>query len=197
MKPHDAILLRSGTFDRDDWASLWDRLPERARRSAAQVILQELHAIESGGRWKITWEYESNIRRESDDPVFEFDQPGDVITFEGSVHIGTAGAGITDTEPLVGVGCLTVSEWHALKYAVPDAPEFANNYVEFKKQEDRRFADLVRAGRNPCRVNVPAAELLAWCSSNSRPVNTASLDLFAAEKFEAQLARYRNRTKGT
>jgi hypothetical protein len=82
MKAEDRLSLSDGTFDRDAWAALWDRLPERMRRGAAEFVLQKLHALESGGDWRIAWHYESTEHREeSDAPTFEFDQPGDVITF--------------------------------------------------------------------------------------------------------------------
>ena len=89
MSAEDRKRLKSGGFDREAWAALWDRLPERMRRSTLEFVLQKLHAVESGGRWSFSWHYEtSEQREESGAPVFEDDQPGDVITCKGSLQIG-------------------------------------------------------------------------------------------------------------
>ena len=89
MHPQDRKRVKSGGFDREAWAALWDRLPERARCSTVEIVLHKLHAIESGGRWSMSWHYQSSEEREeSGAPIFEDDQPGDVITFKGSLQIG-------------------------------------------------------------------------------------------------------------
>jgi hypothetical protein len=89
MQAHDRKRLTAGDFDRKAWGELWDRLPERARRRTVEFVLQKLHAIESGGRWSMSWHYVSSEEREaSGEPTFEDDQPGDVITFKGSLQIG-------------------------------------------------------------------------------------------------------------
>lgn len=89
MNAVDRNRLKSGGFDREGWAELWDRLPERMRFSTLQFVLQELHAIESSGQFSMTWEYKTSQERElSGAPLFEDDQPGDVITFKGALHIG-------------------------------------------------------------------------------------------------------------
>lgn len=89
MNAEDRKRLKSGGFDREAWAALWDRLPERLRRSTVEFVLQKLHAVESGGRWSFSWHYEtSEQREESGAPIFEDDQPGDVITCKGSLQIG-------------------------------------------------------------------------------------------------------------
>jgi hypothetical protein len=89
LKPEDHAHLKSGKFDREAWAELWDRLPEKARSSVLQFVLHELHAIESGGMFSIRWNFEtSEQREETGAQVYENDQPGDVITFCGRVRIG-------------------------------------------------------------------------------------------------------------
>ena len=89
MNAEDRKRLKSGGFDREAWAELWDRLPERARRSTVEFVLQKLHAIESGGRWSMSWHYETvEQREESKAPIVEDDEPGDVITFKGSLQVG-------------------------------------------------------------------------------------------------------------
>lgn len=89
MKAEDKEFLKSGQFDQEAWTALWGRLPERTRRSTAEFVLQKLHAIESGGRFSMTWTYEtSEEREESGGPIYENDQPGDVISFRGSLQIG-------------------------------------------------------------------------------------------------------------
>jgi hypothetical protein len=89
MNAADRNLLKSGDFDRETWTALWDRLPERARRSTLEFVLQKLHAMESSGRWSMSWHCETSAgREESGAPIFENDQPGDVITFKGSLQIG-------------------------------------------------------------------------------------------------------------
>ena len=89
MNAEDRKQLKSGGFDRDAWAALWDRLPERTRRSTVEFVLHKLHAIESGGRWSMSWSYETNEQREEPvAPNSEDDQPGDVITFKGSLQVG-------------------------------------------------------------------------------------------------------------
>jgi hypothetical protein len=55
MKAEDRANLarvKSGEFDREEWAELWDRLPVRMRRSIVEYILQALHAFDSGGRFQ-------------------------------------------------------------------------------------------------------------------------------------------------
>lgn len=64
-------------------------MPERARKSTVQFVLQKLHVLESGGLWSMSWHYQTNEEREeSDGPVLEDEQPGDVVTFKGSLTIG-------------------------------------------------------------------------------------------------------------
>lgn len=88
MKREDRIQLENG-FKREDWIALWDRLPERARKSTVLFVLQKLHAIESQGNWSASWHYVTNEEREeSDGPMFDDDQPGDIITFKGSMTVG-------------------------------------------------------------------------------------------------------------
>lgn len=54
-----------------------------------EFVLQKLHAIESGGRFSMSWHYDTNAEHEeSGGPVFEDDQPDDIITFDGSLQIG-------------------------------------------------------------------------------------------------------------
>jgi hypothetical protein len=98
MKAEDRIHLKSGSFDREAWAALWDRLPtDRLRQNTAEFVLHKLHAIESGGHWKMTWIYVTSTEREdaaellpssNDPPSPHVDQPDDVITFNGSLTIG-------------------------------------------------------------------------------------------------------------
>jgi hypothetical protein len=89
MKAEDRARLDSGGFDREAWAGLWDRLPARMRRGVLQYVLHELHAIESSGAFSIRWHYETSAEREeAGGPIYESDQPGDVITFSGQVRIG-------------------------------------------------------------------------------------------------------------
>jgi hypothetical protein len=98
MHANDYKRLDDRDFDRKSWMALWDRLPDFARKNAIKFVLQQLHALESSGRWRISWDYETNQQREdasqgahSDDAItFEFhsDQPDDVITFKGSLQIG-------------------------------------------------------------------------------------------------------------
>lgn len=84
MNAEDRRRLSAGEFDREAWAGLWDRLPQRARRSTLEFVLHKLHAFESGGQWSMSWHYESSEQREeSGGPIFKDDQPGDVITFKG------------------------------------------------------------------------------------------------------------------
>jgi len=198
MKAEDRIRLKSGTFDREAWAALWDRLPDQMRRGAAEFVLQKLHALESSGRWSFAWHYETNEdREESGAPIFEFDQAGDVITFKGSLQIGRVGnETTTDPELLVSVACLSIFDWQGLRQALPGSADLGENFKEYTKQEDQRFAELVRAGKNPCRVLVPAAEFLAWCSSNSRTPDAASRDAFAAERFRQEQTQYKKRQDG-
>lgn len=198
MQAEDRIRLKSGTFDREAWVALWDRLPERMRRSAAEFVLQKLHATESRGRWSFSWHYETNEEREeSGAPIFEFDQAGDVITFKGSLQIGSGGKEIiSDPKSLVSVACLMITDWQTLRQAIPGDSTLCDNFSEYTNHEDQRFAELVRAGKNPCRVLVPAAEFLAWCSSNSRTPNAASRDEFGAERFLQDLSQYRNKMDG-
>jgi len=90
MKAEDKELLESGRFDRVAWAALWDRLPDRMRRSTAEFVLQKLHAIESNGQFSMQWTYETSEEREaSGGTIFEHDQPGDVVSFHGSLQIGS------------------------------------------------------------------------------------------------------------
>jgi hypothetical protein len=89
MNAEDRARLKAANFDREAWATLWDRLPERARRSTLEFVLHKLHAIESSGRFSMSWHYETNEEREeSGSPIFDDDQPGDIITFKGSLQIG-------------------------------------------------------------------------------------------------------------
>jgi hypothetical protein len=88
MNAVDRKRLESGGFDREAWAALWDRLPERMRRGTAEFVLQKLHAVESGGRWSMSWCYETRENREESDSPIEEDQSGDVITFKGSLQVG-------------------------------------------------------------------------------------------------------------
>ncbi len=68
---------------------MWDRLPERMRRRTAEIILQKLHAIESGGQWSFQMLCETaDAREKAGGPEFDEDQPGDIITFSGSLRIG-------------------------------------------------------------------------------------------------------------
>lgn len=64
MNAKDRKRLNTGEFDKEAWAELWDRLPQRARRSTLEFILHKLHAIESGGQWSMSWYYESSEMRE-------------------------------------------------------------------------------------------------------------------------------------
>jgi ABC-type transporter Mla MlaB component len=90
MTAEERALVKDGDFDREAWVALWDRLPERvARKAAVTFVLQQLHAIETGGRFSIQWSYETAAKREeSDGTVYDGDQPGDLITFKGTVQIG-------------------------------------------------------------------------------------------------------------
>jgi hypothetical protein len=195
MKAEDRLRLRSGSFDREAWAQLWDRLPERARRGAAEFVLQKLHALESSGQWSISWHYETNEEREeSGAPIFEFDQPNDVITFKGSLRIGNVGETMTDLQRVVSVACLAITDWQALRQVATS--QLGENFKEITKHEDQRFAELVRAGNNPCRVIVPASEFLTWCSSNNRPPDAASRDAFAAERLQQELSLYKKQRGG-
>ncbi len=197
MKAEDRIRLKSGTFDREAWAGLWDRLPEQARRGAAEFVLQKLHAFESSGRWSISWHYETNEEREeSGAPTFEYDQRGDVITFKGLLQIGNVSESMMDPESVVSVACLRLSDWQALRQALPASSDLGDKFNEYRRHEDQRFAELVRAGKNPCRILVPAAEFLAWCSSNSRSPDAASRDAFAAERLRLEQSRYRKQQEG-
>jgi hypothetical protein len=192
MKAEDKLSLSDGTLDRDAWAALWNRLPERMRRGAAEFVLQKLHALESGGDWRIAWHYESTEHREeSDAPTFEFDQPGDVITFKGSLQIGSVGEEArADPALLVSVACLNIVEWQALRHALPESSDLGDNFKDYTNRENQRFAALVRAGKNPCRVAIPAAVFLDWCASNGRTPDAASRDAFAAEKFRQEQTRF-------
>jgi hypothetical protein len=59
------------------------------RRSTLEFVLQKLHAVESNGRFSMAWAFETSEKREeSGEPIYEDDQPGDVITFKGVVQIG-------------------------------------------------------------------------------------------------------------
>jgi hypothetical protein len=194
MLAEDKIRLKSGTIDREAWAGLWDRLPERARRGAVEFVLEQLHAWESSGQWSIAWHYKTNEERgESGAPTFEFDQPGDIITFEGSLRVGNAGETTVDPEQLVSVACLTIFDWLELRQADPAPSDLGDDFKEYDRRQDERFAELARSGKNPCRVPVPAAEFLAWCSSRNRVPDRNSRDSFATERFELELAVYKKR----
>ncbi len=59
------------------------------RHSTAEFVLQKLHAIESNGQFSMQWTYETAEEREaSSSPIFENEQPGDVVRFHGSLQIG-------------------------------------------------------------------------------------------------------------
>lgn len=192
MKAEDRIRLESGTFDREAWAELWDRLPDRSRRGAAKFVLHQLHAIESSGQWRISWHYETNeVRENSGAPIFEFDQAFDVISFKGSLQIGAASDMTPDPELAVSVACLTFFDWQAMRQAHPASSDLGDDFREITRREEQRFAELVRAGKNPCRVIVPATEFLEWCSSNSRSPDAASRDAFAAERLQLELSLYK------
>jgi hypothetical protein len=93
MTAEDQACLKRREFDREAWAELWDSLPERLRRSALTFVLNELHAIESGGTFSVAWHYEtSEQREESGAPIYDTDQPGDVVTFKGRIQYGSAGS---------------------------------------------------------------------------------------------------------
>jgi hypothetical protein len=90
MKREDRAQLETEGFDRDSWAALWDRLPEKMRRRTIEFVLHKLHAIESGGRFSTVFSYETAAAREdSDGPIYHDDQPGDVITFQATFQFGT------------------------------------------------------------------------------------------------------------
>jgi hypothetical protein len=89
---------------------------------------------------------------------------------------------MTDPELVVSVACLSIDDWEALKKALPDSSDLGNDFWEFTRDEDERFAHLERAGKKPRRVIVPVAEFLAWCSSNRRSPDAASREAFAAER---------------
>ncbi|MDB5386190.1 MAG: hypothetical protein JWM11_1836 [Planctomycetaceae bacterium] len=89
MKADDQARLESGEFSHEDWNALWDRIPEKMRKGTVEFVLHKLHAIESSGRYQIRWEYvTSTEREETGAPIFDHDQPGDVITFGGLVQFG-------------------------------------------------------------------------------------------------------------
>jgi hypothetical protein len=89
LKPEDRVLLKSGKFDREAWAALSDRLPESMRRKTVEFVLHKLHAIESGGRSSTMFTYETSAERaESGAPIYEDDQPGDVVTFQATFQFG-------------------------------------------------------------------------------------------------------------
>jgi hypothetical protein len=88
MKPEDRSLLESGKFDRDAWAALWDRLPERMRKKTAEFVLHKLHAVESGGQFSTRFSYQRGS--EPPDPrsrIYQ-DKPGDVVTCEARFEFG-------------------------------------------------------------------------------------------------------------
>ena len=83
MHADDRKRLTARDFDRKSWTVLWDCLPDFARRNGIEFVLQKLHVLEASGRWSMSWNYETNEQREE---VFEGDQPGDAITFNGSLQ---------------------------------------------------------------------------------------------------------------
>jgi hypothetical protein len=91
MNAEDKARLASG-FDREAWATLWDRLPERMRRGVLRFILHLLHAVESRGAYSIRWHYvTAEEREEANEPIQEADeadQPGDLIKLTGEFRIG-------------------------------------------------------------------------------------------------------------
>lgn len=103
MRPADRALLKSGSFDREAWAALWDRLPKTSKKTAAVFVLHLLHVHESGGDASISFDYVTSAEREESDPepvdlplvpTFPIpdcheDQPGDVVTMEGRFHFGS------------------------------------------------------------------------------------------------------------
>jgi hypothetical protein len=191
MKAEDSIRFKSDAFDREAWAELWDRLPERGRRGAVRFVLQQLHALESGGNWQITWHYDTNVEREdSGAPIFAYDQPGDVITFKGSLRIGKGGGLPTEPAFMVSVPCLTLVDWKTLRETLAESSDLPDEFTENTRGEDERFAELVRSGKNPCRVIVPAAEFLAWCTANNRSPNAASREAFAGARLQQEVALY-------
>ncbi len=97
----DLARVKSGEFIREEWADLWDRVPAKMRRGIVEYVLQALHAFETGGRFRIRWTYETNAQRKNDGSnttVVDEDQPGDVISFFGSLQIGSGGAGTMESE---------------------------------------------------------------------------------------------------
>lgn len=191
MKAEDKIRLDSASFDRESWAALWDRLPERLRKSTLQFVLERLHANESGGNWRMTWTYETGAKQEdSGAPIFEFTQFADVITFKGSMQVGPVGS-LSPSTPLVSVVCLRITDWKTLKDTFPSI-DLADDFQEVERLEKQQFVELVRDGKNPCRVQLFAAEFMAWCSTNRREPNASGRNDFAAEKLQAEIAIWRN-----
>src|SRR5262249_36115214 len=84
MRPEDYARVENRDFDREYWASLWDRIPTWARRGTVIFVLHKLHAIETNGAFSISWDHEVQGGTSPDIG----DRPGDVISFTGQVRIG-------------------------------------------------------------------------------------------------------------
>ena len=89
---------------------------------------------------------------------------------------------MTDPELVVSLACLDIDDWQELKQSLPDSSDLGDDFWEFSRREDERFTQLLRAGKNPFRIIVPAKEFLAWCSSNHGSPDAASREAFAAQR---------------
>ena len=64
-------------------------MPDFAKRGVLTFVLQELHAIETNGKFSIAWSYENHDEKDKlGIPPDTGDLPGDLITFKGEVRIG-------------------------------------------------------------------------------------------------------------
>ncbi len=81
-----------------------------------------------------------------------------------------------------GVAWYRREQWDRLLEISTDSHELESTFFEWVKQANEGLKDLERAGLSVEKVDVDVEELLKWCHSNNRPVNSEARSKYVVYK---------------
>jgi len=87
-----------------------------------------------------------------------------------------------DNQIVVGIAWFQPESWERLKVIADDRADLDDSYDEWKKNANTAISDIRATGKVVKRVNVDIDELLRWCQTQNKPVNSAARAHFVSER---------------
>ncbi|HUS93041.1 MAG TPA: hypothetical protein VM695_14375 [Phycisphaerae bacterium] len=87
---------------------------------------------------------------------------------------------------LVPVPWYKPSEWERLEEIAPDLKQRYESYEQWHAGMTRAMDRLRRDGKTPVKVEIEVEDLLAWCRTAGRPVDSAARAEYAAAKLQEE-----------